>query len=227
MIRTHNCGELRAQNAGETVKLVGWVKRSRDLGGLLFLDLRDRYGLVQIVIDPADKRELHEKARKIPRESVIQVEGEVYLRPENMINPDMLTGEIEINPSMGKGKIIDEIFGERCEPHLIQPTFITDYPVEMSPLATKHREKPGLVERFEAICNGKEICNAFSELNDPVQEMIRISSNPVLIPRMPYGKHKGVLFSEIPEDYMKWLQTTELDEDMAYTVKTHLGRTED
>jgi len=68
---------------------------------------------------------------------------------------------LEIDDTMGKGKIIDEIFSEKCEPHLIQPTYITDYPIEMSPLAKKHREKKGFVERFEAICNGTEICNAF------------------------------------------------------------------
>ncbi|MDH4057275.1 MAG: lysine--tRNA ligase [Cyclobacteriaceae bacterium] len=80
---------------------------------------------------------------------------------------------IKVDESMGKGKLIDEIFGEKCEPHLIQPTYITDYPIEMSPLAKKHRSKPGLVERFEAICNGKEICNAFSELNDPLDQRAR------------------------------------------------------
>ena len=70
--------------------------------------------------------------------------------------------DVPVDETMGKGKLIDEIFGEHCEPKLIQPTFITDYPVEMSPLAKKHRDKEGLVERFEAICNGIEICNSFS-----------------------------------------------------------------
>ena len=80
---------------------------------------------------------------------------------------------VEVDKSMGRGKLIDEIFGEKCEGQLIQPTFITDYPVEMSPLAKKHRDQEGLVERFEAICNGKEICNAFSELNDPIDQRAR------------------------------------------------------
>lgn len=81
--------------------------------------------------------------------------------------------EVEIDENMGKGKLIDEIFGETTEPKLIQPTYITDYPVEMSPLSKKHRNKEGLVERFEAIINGKELCNAFSELNDPIDQRQR------------------------------------------------------
>ncbi len=81
--------------------------------------------------------------------------------------------KVKNDDSMGRGKLIDEIFGEKCEPNLIQPTYITDYPIEMSPLAKKHRSKDGLVERFELICNGKEICNAFSEINDPIDQRER------------------------------------------------------
>ncbi len=90
---------------------------------------------------------------------------------------------IETTPSMGRGKLIDEIFGEKCERHYIQPTFITDYPVEMSPLTKKHREKPGLVERFELMINGKEIANAYSELNDPVDQRQRFEDQVKLMER--------------------------------------------
>jgi lysyl-tRNA synthetase class 2 len=81
--------------------------------------------------------------------------------------------KIEVGPEMGSGKIIDEIFGELVEPKLIQPTFIMDYPVEMSPLAKKHRDNPALVERFEPIIGGKEVANCFSELNDPIDQRER------------------------------------------------------
>jgi len=80
---------------------------------------------------------------------------------------------IETDEHMGKGKLIDEIFGEKCEPKLIQPTFIIDYPVEMSPLCKKHRDNPELTERFELIVNGKEIANAYTELNDPIDQKER------------------------------------------------------
>lgn len=80
---------------------------------------------------------------------------------------------IEVDETMGKGKLIDEIFGEKCEPNYIQPTFITDYPVEMSPLCKRHRENPDYTERFELMINGKEIANAYSELNDPIDQRER------------------------------------------------------
>ncbi|MEI6947462.1 lysine--tRNA ligase [Paraflavisolibacter sp. H34] len=90
---------------------------------------------------------------------------------------------IEVEPSMGKGKLIDELFGEKCEHHYVQPTFITDYPVEMSPLTKKHRSKPGLVERFELIVNGKEIANAYTELNDPIDQRERFEDQVKLMER--------------------------------------------
>ncbi|MBJ2183747.1 MAG: lysine--tRNA ligase [Muribaculaceae bacterium] len=80
---------------------------------------------------------------------------------------------VETDPSMGKGKLIDEIFGEKCEGNYIQPTFITDYPIEMSPLTKRHRSNPELTERFELMVNGKELCNAYSELNDPIDQYER------------------------------------------------------
>lgn len=81
--------------------------------------------------------------------------------------------DIEVDETMGKGKLIDEIFGEKCEGNYIQPTFITDYPIEMSPLCKRHRSNPDLTERFELIVNGKELCNAYSELNDPIDQLER------------------------------------------------------
>ncbi|MEJ5265843.1 MAG: lysine--tRNA ligase [Bacteroidales bacterium] len=88
---------------------------------------------------------------------------------------------IPVDATMGKGKLIDAIFGEKCEPHLIQPTFIIDYPVEMSPLCKKHRKNPELTERFELIVNGKELCNAYSELNDPIDQLERFQEQLALL----------------------------------------------
>lgn len=91
--------------------------------------------------------------------------------------------KLEIDDSMGKAKLIDTIFGEKCEGNFIQPTFIIDYPVEMSPLTKKHRSEPGLVERFELMINGKEIANAYSELNDPIDQRERFEEQVKLMER--------------------------------------------
>ncbi len=90
---------------------------------------------------------------------------------------------IHADSKWGKGKLVDELFGSKCEHHYIQPTFITDYPVEMSPLTKKHRSKPGLVERFELLINGKEIANAYSELNDPIEQRERFEEQVTLMER--------------------------------------------
>jgi lysyl-tRNA synthetase class 2 len=90
---------------------------------------------------------------------------------------------LDVDASMGKGKLIDTIFGEKAEHHYIQPTFITDYPIEMSPLTKKHRSKPGLVERFELMVNGKELANAYTELNDPIDQRDRFEEQVQLMKR--------------------------------------------
>jgi len=101
---------------------------------------------------------------------------------------------------MGKGKLIDEIFGETCEGTFIQPTFITDYPVEMSPLTKMHRSKPGLTERFELMVNGKELANAYSELNDPIDQEERFIEQMRLSEK---GDDEAMI---IDQDFLRALQ---------------------
>ena len=107
---------------------------------------------------------------------------------------------IEVDESMGKGKLIDEIFGETCEGTFIQPTFITDYPVEMSPLTKMHRSKPGLTERFELMVNGKELANAYSELNDPLDQEDRFKEQMRLAEK---GDDEAMI---IDQDFLRALQ---------------------
>jgi lysyl-tRNA synthetase class 2 len=107
---------------------------------------------------------------------------------------------VPMDETMGKGKLIDQIFGEKCEPNLIQPTFITDYPIEMSPLAKKHRTREGLVERFEAICNRKEIANSFSELNDPIDQRERFEQ------QLELGKRGDEEAMTLDEDFLRALE---------------------
>lgn len=121
------------------------------------------------------------------------------MNEENLVEVAERVG-VDVDTSMGKGKLIDEIFGAAVEPNLIQPTFIMDYPVEMSPLAKKHRSKEGLVERFEAICNGKEICNAFSELNDPIDQRKRFED------QLELGKRGDDESMVLDEDFLRALE---------------------
>ncbi len=107
---------------------------------------------------------------------------------------------ITTDASMGKAKLIDEIFGEKCEGNYIQPTFIIDYPVEMSPLTKKHRSEPGLVERFELMINGKEVANAYSELNDPIDQRERFEEQVKLMER---GDHEAMF---IDYDFLRALE---------------------
>jgi lysyl-tRNA synthetase, class II len=108
------------------------------------------------------------------RDAILKYTGfDILGKSEEELRTACKSMGIEVNETMGKGKLIDEIFGEKCEGNFIQPTFITDYPIEMSPLCKKHRDNPELTERFELMINGKEVANAYSELNDPIDQRER------------------------------------------------------
>jgi lysyl-tRNA synthetase class 2 len=113
-------------------------------------------------------------ARRTMREAILDFTGfDIDGKSEEELRAACKEMHIEVDDTMGKGKLIDEIFGEKCEGNYIQPTFITDYPIEMSPLCKRHRNNPELTERFELMVNGKELCNAYSELNDPIDQLGR------------------------------------------------------
>jgi lysyl-tRNA synthetase, class II len=117
-------------------------------------------------------------------QSIIDYTGfDITGKTEKEIHDFCLSIGLEVNQNMGKGKLIDTIFGEKCEKNYIQPTFITDYPVEMSPLCKRHRNNPELTERFELMINGKEIANAYSELNDPIDQLGRFEEQMRLMER--------------------------------------------
>jgi lysyl-tRNA synthetase class 2 len=140
--------------------------------------------------------------RRLPLLEAIQEKTGYDLngKSEDEIRDICRTLGLEIDDAMGKGKLIDEIFGEFCEGSFIQPTFITDYPVEMSPLTKMHRSKPGLTERFELMVNGKELANAYSELNDPIDQEERFKEQMQLADK---GDDEAMI---IDQDFLRALQ---------------------
>jgi lysyl-tRNA synthetase class 2 len=141
-------------------------------------------------------------ARVTMTESIQQFTGfDINGKSENEIRIAAQGMGIEVDETMGKGKLIDEIFGEKCEANYIQPTFITDYPKEMSPLTKEHRSNPELTERFELIICGKELANAYSELNDPIDQRERFEDQVKLAGR---GDDEATEF--IDKDFLRALE---------------------
>jgi lysyl-tRNA synthetase class 2 len=136
------------------------------------------------------------------RDSILEFTGfDIYNKTEDEIRAAATEMGIEVDKTMGKGKLIDEIFGEKCEGNYIQPTFITDYPKEMSPLCKEHRENPELTERFELMVCGKEIANAYSELNDPIDQRERFEEQLKLAAK---GDDEATEF--IDQDFLRALE---------------------
>ncbi|MGV6828672.1 MAG: lysine--tRNA ligase [Flavobacteriales bacterium] len=141
-------------------------------------------------------------ARVTMAEAIKKYTGfDITNKTEDQIRKAAQDLDIEVDETMGKGKLIDEIFGEKCEPHYIQPTFITDYPKEMSPLTKEHRNNPELTERFELIICGKELANAYSELNDPIDQRARFEDQVKLAGR---GDDEATQF--IDYDFLRALE---------------------
>jgi lysyl-tRNA synthetase class 2 len=135
-------------------------------------------------------------------DAIIQFTGfDITGKSEDELREAAKSMGIEVNDTMGKGKLIDEIFGEKCEGNFIQPTFITDYPKEMSPLCKSHRDNPELTERFELMVCGKEIANAYSELNDPIDQRERFEAQMALAEKGD-DEANGI----IDEDFLRALE---------------------
>ena len=115
------------------------------------------------------------------RDAILQYGNvDIDLLDEDALRAECKKRGAEVDSSFGRGKLIDELFGLTAEEHLVQPTFITDYPAEMSPLCKRHRDNPKLTERFELFINGSELCNAYSELNDPQDQLARFKEQMLL-----------------------------------------------
>jgi lysyl-tRNA synthetase class 2 len=141
-------------------------------------------------------------ARVTMTDAIIQFTGfDITGKSEDELREAAKSMGIEVNDTMGKGKLIDEIFGEKCEGNFIQPTFITDYPKEMSPLCKSHRDNPELTERFELMVCGKEIANAYSELNDPIDQRERFEAQMALAEK---GDDEANVI--IDEDFLRALE---------------------
>lgn len=135
------------------------------------------------------------------REAILEHTGyDIADKSEEQLRSICTTLNIETQPEMGVGKLIDEIFGEKCEGNYLNPTFITDYPIEMSPLCKRHRDNPSLTERFELMINGKEVANAYSELNDPIDQRERFEAQLQLSER---GDNEAMF---IDQDFLRALE---------------------
>ena len=139
------------------------------------------HGTTEVVIDGKAVSFKRPFRRITMTEAIFQKTGfDISDKNENELRAACAGLGVEVDPTMGKGKLIDAIFGQYCEAELVQPTFVTDYPIEMSPLCKRHRDNPDLTERFELFVNGKELCNAYSELNDPIDQLGRFKEQLAL-----------------------------------------------